>query len=284
MRIGFVTQLLWDRYGAFWHHLFEEIGAEVAVPDSESVPGFLDDSRVTSVPGLAFQLAVAQALTLQECDLLVVPSLNAGSESRRGGGQDPWVSDFPGALGTLRGIPPVLGVPAWLAAGQETLVVESLQQIVRDATRVRRVWDRHRSRLRHEPLSDPGWGTAAGRKTVGVLGQPWLLNDDLASRVAPAEARVIGQHKIDPFRLREEGSRLDPRMIPTDQEALGAARLFSRRGTVSELHLIIDVTSGSDLWLQDRITKHAGKPLVVHSLQEIITDGSFELLAKGNGM
>lgn len=279
MRIGFITQLLWDRYGPFWRRLFEEAGSEVAFADPQAVTELLEDQRTASVSGLSFQLAVAQALALQESDLLVAPSLNAGSESRRGGGQDPWVSDFPGALGTVRGLPPVLGVPAWLAGEQQSLVVETLQQITRDPGRVRRVWDRHRSALKHEPLSEPSWTTAAGRKTVGVVGQPWHLDPLLVGLVTPEGTRAIGQQQIDPFKLREEGSRVDPLMVPTDQEVLGAVRLFSRRGSISALHLIVDETSGSDLWLRERVAKHASKPLTVHRLADLLSGGAPQLLA-----
>jgi hypothetical protein len=266
MRIGFVTQLLWDRYGYFWRRLFEDAGAEILFPEPEATKRFRDDRRVAGVSGASFRLAVAQALALAEADVIVAPSLNAGSESSRGGGQDPWVADFPGALGTLGGLPSVLGVPAWLSPEFEPLAVRSLNEVVHDGGRVKRVWDRHRAGLRHEPLPEPSWRAAAGRRLVGVLAQPWLMNAELASRVAPADSAVVGLHQIDPFRLREEGERIDPRMIPTDQEVMGAARLFSRRGTIREVHMVVDESSGSDLWLRERLARLLTKPLVVHSL------------------
>ncbi|HEX7002834.1 MAG TPA: hypothetical protein VF168_01445 [Trueperaceae bacterium] len=277
MRIGFVTQLLWERYGPFWQRLFEEAGVEVLFPDEEKALASLDDDRVRSVSGASFRLAVAQALSLAQVDLLVAPSLNPASEARRGGGQDPWVSDFPAALGTIGGLPPVLGVPALLAPEQQTLVVETLQQLIRDPGRVRRVWDRHRAALRHEPVPPPSWTTVAGRKTIGVVGQPWLLRSQLVERVAPEGVTAIGQHRLDPLLLREEGERIDPRMIPTDREVLGAVRHFSRRGSVSELHLVIDETSGADIWLRERALKQSAREIVVRPLTELVS-GPEELL------
>lgn len=272
MRIGFVTQLLWDRYGSFWERLLEDAGAEVHMPEPGKVKEKLADSRVRTVPGLAFRIAVAQALSLPHVDLLVAPSLNSGSEALRGGGQDPWVSDFPAALGTVGGVPPVLGVPALLDFEQQSLVVETLQQLTRDPGRVRRVWDRHRAGLRHISAPAPSWTTAAGRKTIGVVGQPWLLHPELIRRLTPDEVRSIGQQQLDPLLLREEGARVDAQMIPTDQEVLGALRLFSRRGTVSELHMIVDQSSGADIWLRERALKQAVKPLIIHRLDELLAD------------
>ena len=279
MRLGFVTQLLWHRYGPFWRRLFEEAGVEVHFPEAERVGRNLDDPRIRSVSGLAFRLAVAQALALQDVDLIVAPSLNAGSDSQRGGGQDPWISDFPAALGTIGGLPPVLGVPALPAPEQQSLVIETLQQLTRDPGRVKRVWDRHRSALKHEPLPAPSWTTAAGRRTIGVVGQPWLLGSDLVGLVTPEGVRAIGQGQLDPLLLREEGSRVDPLMIPTDQEVLGAVHLFSRRGSISGIHLIVDETSGADIWLRERAIKQSSKPVEVHSLEGLLSE-PLQLLAK----
>lgn len=273
MRVGFVTQLLWHRYGRFWRQLLEEAGVEVLFPDREQTLLAYESPRVAAVPGIAFRLAVAQAFALERADVIIAPSLNSGSESQRGGGQDPWVADFPAALATLGGLPPVTGVPAWLAPDQETLVIETLQQVARDPGRVRRVWDRHRTGLRVQDVREPAWGRAVpGRGNVGVIGQPWLLADELVAQTVPAGSTGIGQHRLDPGRLREEGSRIDPRMTPSDREVMGAARLFSRRGNVDELHLIIDETSGADLWLRERIARQSSKPLRVHELSELLGD------------
>jgi hypothetical protein len=278
MRVGFVTQLLWDRYGEFWRRLLQEAGSEILFPDREQTLLELQSPRVAAVPGLAFRLAVAQAFALERADLILAPSLNAGSESQRGGGQDPWVADFPGALATMGGLPPVTGVPAWLEPSQETLVIEILQQAARDPGRVRRVWDRHRSGLRGERVREPSWSKAPGSVVVGVVGQPWLLSDELLAKVVPPGAGGIGQHQLDPKSLREEGSRVDPRMTPTDREVMGAVRLFSRRGTVTELHVIVDEGSGPDLWLRDRVSRHATKEVVVHGLSDLLGDASPERL------
>ena len=277
MRVGFLTQLLWDRYGSFWQRLLEDAGVDIHFADEERVREKLKDPRVRAVPGYAFRLAVAQAVALMQVDLLVAPSLNPGSEARRGGGQDPWISDFPGALGTIGGLPPVLGVPALLAPEQQSLVVETLQQLTRDPGRGRRVWDRHRAALRHEPRPQPSWSAPAGAELVGVVGQPWLIRPGLVAKLAVDGARVVSQGQLDPLRLREEGERVDPLMIPTDQEVLGAVRHFSRRGSVARIHMLVDESSGADIWLRERALKQTAKPLKVHRLEELLS-GPEELL------
>lgn len=281
MRVGFVTQLLWHRYGGFWRRIFEDAGADVLFASSEEVLARLEDRRLAAIPGLSFRLAAAQALVLAGADVIVAPSLNAGSEAQRGGGQDPWIADFPAALGTVGGLPSVLGVPAWLSPDQESLVVSSLQQATRDGALTKRVLGKRRAELRREKPPEPAWGTApAGQSVVGLVGQPWLLTPALLARAAPSDSRVISQQQLDPLTLREQGSRVDPRMIPTDQEVLGAVQLLSRRGSVSELHLIIDESSGSDLWLRDRVAKQTSKKLFVHGLGNLLAGEGPESLLR----
>mgnify|MGYP001003820958 CR=1 FL=1 len=122
VRVGFVTQLLWPRYGRFWQQLAEAAGAESVFPDLAGVSAALHDEAVRNVPGAAFRLAAAQAVSLaEEVDVLVVPRLNRESEVARGAGQDPWISDFPGALqSAVPGLPAIRPVLAELDAGVET--------------------------------------------------------------------------------------------------------------------------------------------------------------------
>ena len=114
MRVGLITQLLWPRYGDFWTKLLVGAGLEPVYAQDDAVRRALTDPRLGSVPGTAFRLAAAQALAL-DADVIVAPELNPGESATRGGGQDAFIADFPGALvATLGGLPPVLGVPASL--------------------------------------------------------------------------------------------------------------------------------------------------------------------------
>ena len=267
-----MTQLLWGRFGPLWSRLVADVGAEVVLPSSEAAapPGQLDE-----VPGLAFRLAVGQALSLGDCDLLIVPDLNPGPESPRGSGQDPWVASFPEVLvRTVGGLPPVVAVPAGAGEDLEGLAIETLFRLSRDAAVVRRSWQRHRNAARPVAPREPRWPAAApGVRTVGLVCQPWLSSDALAAAVIAGgpdqRVRALALHTFAPFALRREGERLDEDLIATDLEVLGAARLFARRAGVDALTMVIDRESGSDAWLSRRIESVTRKPFSVVALQDL---------------
>lgn len=270
MRVGFVTQLLWNRYGPLWRRLVTDVGAEVVLPPNE--PNSTHHVRLEQIPGLAFRLAAAQALALADCDLLIVPDLNPAADSPRGGGQDPWIASFPEALpNAVSGLPPLIPVPAGSSGDLEGLVIETLFRLSRDAAAVRRSWQRHRSAATapSRPLRWPA--AAAGVRTVALVCQPWLSSDALAAAVLgdSPDTRVLAQHTIDPQSLRREGERLDQELIATDLEVLGAARLFSRRAGVDEVRAVIDHESGADVWLARRIETSIRKPFTRVALQDL---------------
>lgn len=278
MRVGFVTQLLWERFGDFWLKLTLDAGADAVLPDRAATLGRLGDERVAGVPGLAFRIAVAQALTLSDADMIVAPSLNHGSESPRGSGQDPWIADFPAALGTLGGVPPVLAVPVEPSQEQEGLVVSLVRQLTGEAGMVKRLLDRHRAGLQAASYPAPRWGhPPPGRRGVAWLGQPWLLRADLLRAASREDDYPHFQNRLDPRLLREEGARFDERLIATDREVLGAARLFSRRAGIAELRLVVDDTSGADRWLSSRVREASDKELVLVTVDEL-TGGQPERL------
>lgn len=272
VRVGFVTQLLWGRFGPLWSRLVSDVGAEVVLPSSEASevpPGQLDQ-----VPGLAFRLAVGQALSLGDCDLLIVPDLNPGPDSPRGGGQDPWVASFPEVLvRTVGGLPPVVAVPAGTGEDLEGLAIETLFRLSRDAAMVRRSWQRHHGAARTAAPREPRWPAAApGVRTVALVCQPWLSSDALTAAAVDGEAgrvRTLALHAFDPVALRSEGERLDEKLIATDLEVLGAARLFARRAGVDEVKMVIDRESGSDAWLSRRVEAVTRKPFSVVALQDL---------------
>src|SRR5690625_1634684 len=127
MRIGFLKTLLYSRYGDFWLALARDAGAEPVFADPEDVLRHNAGNLAAEVPASGFRLATAEALALAHCDIIVVPGLNYGLESTRGGGQDPWVSDFPEALAATSGLRNIFAVPAWLDPSMTDLVVTFLQ-------------------------------------------------------------------------------------------------------------------------------------------------------------
>lgn len=275
VRVGFVTQLLWDRYGPFWVRLVEDAGAEAVRAGAEGVRGVLSDRRVSGIGPLAFRLAVAQAVALagEDVDALVVPDLNPeGTPEPRGGGADPWIADFPDALrSAFAGLPPLVSVPASLAPGVENTVVTVLQNLVHDVQAVRRIWGRRRAEARPPRRPAVRWTAEPGdRRTVGLVGQPWLLNDAIAARAGNAGEHLVPQHRLDPERLRQEGARVEETAIGTDAEVLGAARLFARRGGVEAIRLLVDRASGADAWLVRRLELVVRKPLEVRGLEDVL--------------
>jgi hypothetical protein len=281
VRVGFVTQLLWSRYGALWMHLVRDAGADGRVADADGVREALTDARVAAIEPIAFRLAAAQAVALGDADVLLVPDLHAraggGDEAAagplaRGGGADPWIADFPDALrAAVAGLPPLVPVPASLGPGIEGTVVTALQNLLHDAHAVRRIWTRRRAEARPPRITAPRWTLLPGeQRTVGLLGQPWILSDALAGRAVDEGDHVVAQHRFDPGKLMEEALRLDEALAPTDAEVLGAARLFDRRGGVSQIRFLADRGSGADAWLADRLRALLRKPLEVRYLQDVL--------------
>lgn len=284
MRVGFVTQLLWSRYGRFWVSLFNGIEAEPQFANIEQVTETVQDERLVQIPGLSFRLAAAQALALQGCDVIVAPELNPGETPARGGGQDPWIASFPDALAsTLSGLPPIVSVPTTLQMDLQTelqpLVLERLLPLSRDPALVRRVWERTKGSVKPPRYPSPRWTrTPSETTTVGLLGQPWLLTDKLVETLKTEETHLVSQHQLEPEMLRAEGWRLESRLSATDAEVLGAARYLGRRGSVERLRLLVDKTSGSDTWLQTQVKRLVHKPLTVSYLQDVLTEEALSTL------
>lgn len=278
MRVGLVSTLLWSRYGPFWTNLVEGVSAQPLRADAAALQAARADTRLASLPGLAFELAAAEALALAHADLLLVPELNPGVEEGRGSGQDPWIVNFAGTLrSVVAGLPPLLSVPADLGGNLESVAVEALLALARDPGRVRRVWQRHRAAARPPRAAGVRWLLRPSEtRTVALVAQPWLLSDALAARLAGDGEHLVAQHRLDPASLRAEGLRADPRLIPTDAEVLGAARLFARRGAVAELRMVVDERSGADHWLLRRVEAMVNKPLTVVRLGEL--DDAADLL------
>lgn len=273
VRVGFVTQLLWSRYGHFWRDLVEAAGAEAVFATEAAVRAALTDVEIGQVPTAAFKLAAAQARALaDEVDLLLLPALNPDSTSARGGAQDPWIADFPQRLGaTVVGLPNLRAVPARLDETVEASAIELLQLLLHDPAQVKRVWSRLRTALKPTVGRPVSWSFMPGElTTVALLGQPWLLNDALARAVTRPGEHVVSQHRLDPTELRGEGLRVDERLIDTDAEVLGAARLSARRAPVARLRLIVDPASGSDAYLANRVERLVHKSVELLSVQDAI--------------
>ena len=276
MRVGFITQLLWPRYGALWERLISGAGLEVVFATPEEVQQKLSDERLETVPGFTFKLAAAEALALTDTDVILAPDLNMGTNSLRGSGQDPFIASFPEALNaSLSGLPSIMSIPASLTSNLETLAISTLQTLTHDPALVRRVWERQRASARAPKSAEPRWRVRPSEGgTLGVIAQPWLLREEViraSLKHLGLTNHTVSQSQLDPTMLRDEGQRVDERLIPTDSEVLGAARYLGRKGSVTKLVTIADKTSGADAWLVSRVQKLVYKPLEVVYLQDALT-------------
>jgi hypothetical protein len=271
MRVGFLRQLLWPRYGEVWVKLLQNIEVEVQFADPTNVVQRFE--TLADIPGVPFRLAVAEALALVETDTLIVPDLNAGETVARGSGQNPWIVQFPEALQRVAGLPLILKVPATLEGNLEPLVLETLLSFKRDPAKVRLSWERYQKELNPKRYPEPRWTKQPGQtEVVGVIGQPWLVTQQLLGLLETSHSlsHKVSQYQLSPALLREEAKRLEQRLIASDAEVLGAAHFFNRKGSVDRILMLVDTSSGADLWLEKQVRKIVTKPLEIVYLQNLI--------------
>lgn len=280
MRIGFITQLLWPRYGQFWQPFVAELGAEVLLPAPEDSRAYLRDTRVRQVQGLAFQCAAAQALALHAAgvDMLIVPQLNPEDASSKGSAQDPWIASFPVMLANqLHNLPPVHAVPTWLEQ-LETPATTLAQILCPDPRQRRLAWERHRQHSKPPAYPEPQRRRADIGSSFGLIAAPWLLQPSLLSSVAQylqtqhGAVHVVGQQHFAPSALQQEGQRHDPDLLPTDSEVVGASYRLGRKGDIDALVMLLDRDSSSDAQLFRRVQRHVRKPLHSCFVQDLNPD------------
>ena len=103
MRVGVLRGFLSRRYLGFWEAYLKALGVEVVrveVPPARHQPYCLPVQEL---------LAQVEALKVQGVDYLLLPDLQGGVESEKGGGQCPWLQDLEAThLRYFPGLPPVL--------------------------------------------------------------------------------------------------------------------------------------------------------------------------------
>lgn len=275
MKVGFITQLLWRRYGEFWQNVAVAAEYEPVFPTMESTLELLGTPDLQHIRSVSFRIAAAQALALaDDAQLIVVPDVSLGVREPRGAGENPWI----GALGdslavTFPELPPLFSVPAALGAVAEPSVLQFLQDGLFEPASVKVAWSRLRAPL-YEPhvvRGDPFAKAANDPLFTGVLGQPWLFNDAVIAAAEEHFGPIVPQTALAPAALVAEGERvLDRPLLPTDVEVLGAARLFARRAAVGNIALIVDPLSSADAWLQRRVQHIIGDRLHVVNLTELL--------------
>ncbi|GLV47798.1 hypothetical protein TJA_09640 [Thermus sp. LT1-2-5] len=265
MRVGVLSGFLSRRYLGFWEAYLEALGVEVV--QAKAAPD-LRQPYCLPVQGL---LAQVEALKAQGVDYLLLPDLQGGVESERGGGQCPWLLDLEATL--LRyfpGLPPVLKVPAELSPKVLGRAGEVGQILTQNPMLVGRALDRAKSLLKPPPplKSPPG--------SVGVVAQPYLLEDEgfrEAVRKALAAVDLLPFFPdLPPEKLREEGDKLLPMDLPTDKELVGMVHYLHRLGRVKGLLLVVSYACPPIPGLLRRAARRLAKPHRLVTLGEDWTE------------
>jgi hypothetical protein len=96
------------------------------------------------------------------------------------------------------------------------------------------------------------------------VGQPWWITPDTVRLAVRPGERASAPFELDAVALRDEGRRLDPSLVDTDAEVLGAVRRYARSAAVARLRMLIDPAAGSDAWLARR-----AQEIVPHRLEVV---------------
>lgn len=275
MKVGFITQLLWPRYGAFWQQVAHAAEFEPVFPTVEHTLEQLATPQLQEIRSVSFRIAAAQALALaEEAGMIIAPDVSLGVREPRGAGENPWIAALGDSLTlTFPELPPVFSVPAALGAVAEPAVLQFLQDGLFEPARVKRAWSRLRAPLyeKHVVRGDPFAKAANDPQFTGLIGQPWLFNDAVIEAAEDYFGPIVAQSALAAEALVAEGERvLERPLLPTDVEVIGAARMFARRAAVGRVALIVDPLSSSDAWLQSRVQKLIGDRLHVVNITDIL--------------
>jgi len=253
MRVGVLRGFLSRRYLGFWEAYLKALGVEVVrveVPPARHQPYCLPVQEL---------LAQVEALKAQGVDYLLLPDLQGGVESERGGGACPWLLDLEATLHRyFPGLPPVLKAPAELSDKTLGRAAEVGHLLTQNPMVVGRALDRVRGLLKPlPPLKTP-------QGNVGVVAQPYLLEDE-SFRKAVEEA--LAQEGLIPYfpdlppeKLREEGDRLLPMDLPTDRELVGMVHYLHRLGRVKGLLLVVSYACPPIPGLLRKAVRRLSKP------------------------
>lgn len=265
MRVGVLSGFLSRRYLGFWVAYLEALGAEVVRAEAPIDPR---QPYCLPVQGL---LAQVEALKVKGVDYLLLPDLQGGVESERGGGGCPWLLDLEATL--LRyfpGLPPVLKVPAELSEKVLGRAAQVGHLLTQNPMLVGRALDRTRGLLKPPPpLKTP-------QGSVGVVAQPYLLEEEgfrETVREALSQVDLLPYFPdLPPERLREEGERFLPLDLPTDLELLGMVHYLHRLGRVKALLLVVSYACPPIPGLLHKAARRLTKPHRLLTLGEDWTE------------
>lgn len=269
MRIGFITQLHWNRYGDFWQNIIKDAGAQPIFANKEEILANLKDERLENIDNHIFKIAAAEALALKDVNLIIAPDLNQNKEATKGGGQDPWLANFPAALQkVVKGLPAIYAVPSQNTADIQEKAIELLMSLTHSPSVAKRILNEHIAKLKAE-FKDIRH-IDKYRDAPALIGQEWLIDSFL--ELASNDFDLIKQSEINPESLKEEAARHDKNLIDSDAEVLGASYLFNRKAAINRILFLADQTSANDLWLERRAKKIVRKDFKTIYIQDLLNN------------
>ena len=269
MRIGFITQLHWNRYGDFWQNIIKDTGAELVFANKEEILENIKDERPENIDNNVFKLAAAEALALKDVNLIIAPDLNQNKETAKGGGQDPWLANFPATLQkVVKGLPAIYSVPSQNTPNIQEKAIELLMSLTHSPSVAKRILNEHIAKLKMEYKDIRHIDKY--RDAPALVGQAWLI--DSFAELASDDFDLIKQTQIDPEILKAEAARHDKNLIDSDGEVLGASYLFNRKAAINRIILLADQNSANDLWLERRAKKIIRKDFKTIYIQDLLNN------------
>src|SRR5690606_9819994 len=108
---------------------------------------------------------------------------------------------------------------------------------------------------------------------------PWVMTPAVARRLAQRDERVVTQLAVDPAKARVAGWRYDERLVHTEAEVLGAARLLSSRAGAGEARLRADGGDRSGAWRARRPEQVVRRPFTAEAWRAALgVEGPFDAL------
>lgn len=274
MKIGLPDTLRYHRYGPWWENFLNAIGVEVLKPELALEQALKEGAKLMPQEAPTVQLFVGRVLELAPLvDALLMPDLNPGAEpDEHGANSDPWAVDLGTVLSRRLSLPPVHAVPARLDATETSNAAIRLGQILSQNTQiVRRALDRTQSGLKAPRLPELLWARS-GKKTVGVIGEPTLLEQPFLWTGLRAKLEHHGLHAVFASdlpreRLLELGrARRPDLMLETDLETVGGAAFLEGKGQARGLIALVQARAPMQAVLGAEIVRKAHKPAVVLEL------------------
>lgn len=271
MKIGLPDTLRYRRYGPWWENFLSAIGVEVLKPELALEEALFEGAKLMPQEAPTVQLFVGRVLELAPlADALITPDLNPGAEPDDGGANgDPWAVDLGTVLGRRLSLPPLHTVPARLEMAETSHVAIRLgQMLAQNPQLVRRALDRTQSGLRAPRVPEPSWARS-GKKTVGVVGDPTLLEQPflwagLRAKLERHDLYPVFASDLPRERTLELGRARRPDLrLETDLETIGGAAFLEGKAQVRGLIALVQPRAQMQADLGAEIVRKAHKPATV---------------------